>query len=117
MAETNAEHFLNNLNSQFNPDKNPSFIPHPEPVEVEQEDQNDADHFLSNLNNQFSPDKPSGIVVPSKPWKPVFEPVEAEQDVSNQDESFSWLDLHPQGETQISLSIRIVTILHVVLHH
>ena len=108
MAETDAEHFLNNLNNQFNPNKPiGSFVPHPQPVEAEQEvsDQHDADHFLSNLNNQFNPDKPGGIVVPNKPWKPVPEPVEVEQEVSDQDESFSWLDLHPQGETQIRLSI------------
>ena len=97
--QTDAEHFLNNLNNQFNPDKpSGSFVPNPQPVEVEQED---VDHFLSNLNHQFSPDKPSGIVVPNKPWKPVpiTQPVEVEQDVSDQDERFSWLDLHPQGET------------------
>jgi len=105
VAETDAEHFLNNLNNQFNPNKPiGSFVPHPQPVEAEQEvsDQDDADHFLSNLNNQFNPDQPGGIVVPNKPWKPVPEPVEVEQEVSDQDESFSWLDLHPQASSCVS---------------
>ena len=112
-SEAEAEDFLDNLSSQFKPERPVGIVPpsshwKPEAVEAESEDEDapsvspvvsEADDFLGSLNNQFRPEAAIGIVPPSNHWKP--QPVVAETEDDDSD-SFSWLDFDPKATSCVA---------------
>jgi len=119
-SEAEAEDFLDNLSSQFKPERPVGIVPpssHWKPefqaVEAESEDEDapsvspvvsEADDFLGSLNNQFRPEAAIGIVPPSNHWKPqpVVAETEDEQTEDDDSDSFSWLDFDPKATSCVA---------------